>query len=132
MATGSRILLQAFYPTLIFVGVATCLLWNLAHFKYELRYRVARKRSGLDLDPGQVTITLHPPARYAVIAPLQLLLSHSSRSPHLRCPTPYFLASIWVLPLPMPLPLPLAPESLRYLSLYDNRYLRYFRGHRDK
>jgi hypothetical protein len=23
-------------------------------------------------------------------------------------------------------------ESLRYLSLYDNRYLRYFKGHRDR
>lgn len=23
-------------------------------------------------------------------------------------------------------------ESLRYLSLHDNRYLRYFKGHRDK
>ena len=26
----------------------------------------------------------------------------------------------------------LCPESLRYLSLHDNQYLRYFRGHRDK
>ncbi|KAL3678072.1 hypothetical protein R1sor_021028 [Riccia sorocarpa] len=27
---------------------------------------------------------------------------------------------------------PFAAESLRYLSLYDNRYLRYFKGHRDR
>lgn len=26
----------------------------------------------------------------------------------------------------------LVPESLRYLSMYDNRILRYFKGHKDR